>query len=277
MKKILVIYHKDCPDGFGAAFSAWKKFGAKAEYVAVNPETLPKVFPKNREIYAVDISYPIKVQEKLREKNRKLVIIDHHISLKNDTEHFPENIFQNNHSGAVLAWRYFHKNKKIPKLLLHIEDLDLWNWKLPQTREIFSALNLLPFEFKTWDSFVKKIESSKGRSEVIKIGKIVDTYEKMIIKRMMNRAVPVVFEGVKTLAVNSAILESEIGNELVKKLPPIGIVWREKKDGVSVSLRSNGKIDVSKIASKYGGGGHARSSGFGLESVKKLPWKKRTK
>ena len=30
----LVIYHKSCTDGFGAAYSAWKLLGSKAEYYA---------------------------------------------------------------------------------------------------------------------------------------------------------------------------------------------------------------------------------------------------
>ena len=28
----LVIYHADCPDGFGAAYAAWRHFGATASY-----------------------------------------------------------------------------------------------------------------------------------------------------------------------------------------------------------------------------------------------------
>ncbi len=32
-KDIVVIYHKHCPDGFGAAYAAWKKFGDAAEYL----------------------------------------------------------------------------------------------------------------------------------------------------------------------------------------------------------------------------------------------------
>lgn len=273
-KKILVIYHKNCSDGFGAAFSAWKKFGSRAEYVAVNPETLPEVFPRNHEVYAVDISYPVKVQKKLREKNNKVVIIDHHISLKKDTEHFPENIFQNNHSGAVLAWKYFHPNKKIPKLLFHIEDMDLWRWKLPKTREIFSALNLLSFEFKAWDSFVRKLDSKKGRSEILKTGEIIDMYESRLIAQMSKEAFPVIFEGKRALAANAPVLHSFVAHELLKKLRPISITWKEKKDGINVSLRSDGTVDVSKIAVKYGGGGHIKASSFRLNKGEKFPWKR---
>ena len=30
LKNIVVIYHADCRDGFGAAYAAWKKFGDRA-------------------------------------------------------------------------------------------------------------------------------------------------------------------------------------------------------------------------------------------------------
>jgi uncharacterized protein len=33
--KTFVLYHANCPDGFGAAFAAWLKFGETAEYIPV--------------------------------------------------------------------------------------------------------------------------------------------------------------------------------------------------------------------------------------------------
>ena len=51
-------------------------------------------------------------------------------------------------------------------------------------------------------------------------------------------------------------------------------MWREEKDGsVHVSLRSDGAVDVSKIATQFGGGGHKTASGFYVKNISKLPWK----
>ena len=36
-----VIYHADCTDGFGAAYSAWKLLGNRAEYHACKHGTIP--------------------------------------------------------------------------------------------------------------------------------------------------------------------------------------------------------------------------------------------
>ena len=43
----------------------------------------------------------------------------------------------------------------------------------------------------------------------------------------------------------------------------IAIYVRGREDGTNkVSMRSGGKIDVSKIAIQFGGGGHARAAGY---------------
>ena len=42
----------------------------------------------------------------------------------------------------------------------------------------------------------------------------------------------------------------------------VSALIKEEPDKVSVNLRSRGSVDVSAIAQKFGGGGHARASGF---------------
>lgn len=54
----------------------------------------------------------------------------------------------------------------------------------------------------------------------------------------------------------------------------VSVLLRQEPDRIAVNLRSKGKIDVSMIAQKFGGGGHARAAGFKqagaeLKTVKK--------
>ena len=42
----------------------------------------------------------------------------------------------------------------------------------------------------------------------------------------------------------------------------VSALIKEEPDKVSVNLRSRGSVDVSRIAQTFGGGGHARASGF---------------
>ena len=61
-------------------------------------------------------------------------------------------------------------------------------------------------------------------------------------------------------------VKSAIGNELAKKVPPFALVVSVHPNGLGVSIRGDGSVDVSKIAQKYGGNGHPSSSGF------HIPW-----
>ncbi len=49
------------------------------------------------------------------------------------------------------------------------------------------------------------------------------------------------------------------------QMPPIAIIWSRRGKKVIVSLRSDGSVDVAKIAQMYGGGGHAVAAGFSWE------------
>ena len=52
----VVIYHADCTDGFGAAYSAWKQLGNRAEYYPCKHGTPPPdVAGKN--VVILDFSY----------------------------------------------------------------------------------------------------------------------------------------------------------------------------------------------------------------------------
>ena len=55
---------------------------------------------------------------------------------------------------------------------------------------------------------------------------------------------------------------SEIGNELLKRHPDLDVIVIVNMNG-GISLRSR-DVDVSKIASYFGGGGHIHASGIGI-------------
>lgn len=99
-------------------------------------------------------------------------------------------------------------------------------------------------------------------------------YAENLMRELVGNAQKVKFEGYAVYALNAPpFFASELGHALAKKLPPIAIVWRQEKRKIKVSLRSNGKVDVSKIAKRYGGGGHKAAAGFAFEAERKFPWK----
>jgi len=275
-KKNVVLYDGDeCPDGFGGAWVAWKKFKNTAEYIGVlHSEPVPAGL-KNKIIYLIDFTYPEKEMAKLAKDNIKVVSIDHHISAEKAMKFANERLFSIKHSGSVLAWKYFNPSKPIPVLLKYIEDFDLWLKKLPHHDEMFIHITLRPFNFNIWEKIEKELENKESRKIFINKGSLLLKYEnKLIAKLLKNNSELVSFEGHKTLAINSPLFNSQLGMLAEIKLPPMAIVWKMMaNNSVYVSLRSSGKIDVSKIAAKFGGGGHKRAAAFVLPSKTKLPWK----
>ena len=272
---IVVIYHGNCSDGFGAAWAAWKKFGDSAQYFAVKHNSSPPDGLVGKEVYLVDFVYSEKETEKIIKENKTVTAIDHHISVEETVKMTKNYVYDINHSGAVLSWKYFHPDKPTPKILEYVEDTDLWKFELSSSKEIFIFLDLFDFDFKLWDELAEKLENESSRKECIEKGALLLKYEFKLIERLVTNNIEAVeFEGYKTLAVNSPIWQSQIGHILSKKMPPIGIIWYQNEREVKVSLRSDGTVDVSELAKKYGGGGHKAASGFTIPFKSKLPWKR---
>lgn len=273
MKNIVVIYHDD-EDGFGGAWTAWKKFKNKASYIPAENGNLPLKGLAGKEIYFIDFCYSKKELGEIVKNNKKVVVIDHHISRKNEIKIATEYRYAVKNSAAVLAWKYFYPSKPIPKILLYIEDMDLWKWELPNSRNIASYLESYNFNFKTYSRIASQLENKEKLRKCIAEGEAIERYKQILANYIINFAEKVEFEGQKAFAVNSPILDSEVGNLINKKKGGIGIIWRYKNRRLRISLRSD-KADVMKLAEKFGGGGHKRSSGFQIKKDIKFPWKKK--
>src|SRR3989344_3303025 len=106
-----------------------------------------------------------------------------------------------------------------------------------------------------------------------KSGENILKYRKRVIDKLLGQADKVIFKNYKALAVNSPILQSELGHLMVEKGYPIGIIWYQRNGRRIFSLRSDAKINVSEIAKRFGGGGHKAASGFSSSIKKPMPWK----
>jgi len=77
-KNIAVLYHGGCPDGFGGAYAAWKKFGDDADYIPMKynwpvPEKLD-----GKELYFIDfdgIDAFSELIEQIRAQDKKVLIV----------------------------------------------------------------------------------------------------------------------------------------------------------------------------------------------------------
>jgi oligoribonuclease NrnB/cAMP/cGMP phosphodiesterase (DHH superfamily) len=229
-----------------------------------------------KELYLIDFCYKKNIMLKLVEDNKKVVVLDHHITRKAEVRMVKEHVFDNFHSGAVIAWKYFFPKKRIPRLLLCVQDNDLWKFKVKKSKEIMLAVNLHPYSFDIWNRIGRDLENPQKRRHYEIQGDAIFKYVTMLAEEMSGLADEVTLNGVRALAVNAPrFIRSDLGNALTKKGVDVGIVWYIKGRKVHVSLRSNGRVDVSKLAEKYNGGGHERAAAFIFEiGVGKIfPWK----
>lgn len=257
----LVLYHANCTDGMGAAYAAWKLLGSKAEYIPCrHGEEPPDVSGRN--VACLDYAFPNAVTKQMIEDANSLIIIDHHKSAMVDLHDVSNAIFDMKHSGAILAWNFFHPGKEPPKFLNYIEDRDLWKWELPYSREFSASFDMVPFDFDEFDTFC----DDSVFDDAIKRGSYILAYSKTVVKKICDKAVKRQFEDKNVMIVNSSHWMSEIGNRLSQECD-FAVVWffDHASRQTIVSLRSfHDSVDVSEVAKKFGGGGHKKAAGFQL-------------
>lgn len=275
-KPIVVLYHGKCPDGFAGAYAAWKKFGDTATYIPVDHGDTPPEGLDDREVYLVDFCYETAEQmDTLAKTAKRLVVLDHHESDKTFVERAPEYVYDEKRSGATIAWGYFHPEMPMPRLMQHLEDGDLYRYALPETRDIFSYLLVLPSEFSAWDELALGLEDNTMRAIILKKAAAYTEFFESLARSSVERAKKVRFEGYEVYFVAthpSITMKSYVGHELYEKLPPFALIVTAHPNGFGVSIRGDGTVDVAKIAEKYGGGGHPCSAGFFVGNSETMPW-----
>lgn len=254
---IQIWYHgENCRDGFGSAYAAWKLWGDRPTYLPLEDRMNPPPHTAADAIYILDFSFPRKVLEKLDKDVSSLTVIDHHASAQRDLAGLDFAIFDMEHSGAVLAWQYFHPRQEVPELLRYVQDRDLWLWELPESREVNYALRAYPLgDFELWDRLLVQALKVEGRP-------IVRFMDQVIREDALGKAFELEIAGEDFVVVNSPIFRSEIPDALRQRGSPASATYADGPGGRGWSLRSDGTVDVSKIAETFGGGGHAESAGF---------------
>lgn len=325
--KPLIVFHDHCTDGFGAAFAAWMKFKDKAEYlpmsygdkrVVLHPDWLD--FPANlteREVYILDFSFSKEITEAIVRWADRVIWLDHHktafemwcgkyekgmfyMAVEEDKPNI-KIYLDDNKSGAMLAWEYFHPDTEVPILIKHIDDRDRWQFKIPGSKELHAALaSYKPWSFEQWRELNTQMNNwydIAGPHYIFKEGAaILRAHEQNVQsiagagRRDASIKITVPQHGPEPvqlpdaangydrwfngLAVNCPpYAASDVGHELANQSGTFGLCWYMGRDGkAKVSLRSNGQYDVSAIAKAFGGGGHLNASGMEVPMETLLSW-----
>lgn len=301
--KTLCIYHGNCADGFGAAWAVREALGSQIEFHAgVYQNPPPDV--AGHIVVLVDFSYKRDVLLVMAERAHGVLVVDHHKSAAEDLKadgnyivdfgtytgpltwrRFLENadqdrmegvpyarvytVFDMERSGAGMAWDFFHPGKPRPRLIDHLEDRDLWRFKLPRTREIQAAVFSYPYSFGTWGALMTdRLDGLAVEGEAIERKHHKDVAELVhVCKRRL------VIGGHSVWAASLPYtLTSDAGHLMAGPGEPFAACYWDTPDGRVFSLRSRDDgMDVAEVAKLYGGGGHKHASGFRVPYEKLTP------
>ena len=268
----IVLYHAYCADGFGAAWAAWQELGNDADYLPVRHGNPPPPLPAGATVYILDFCYPRPVIVKMREHFKALTIIDHHQTAEEALEGLEYAIFDNQKSGAVLAWEFFNVGRPVPELLRYVMDNDLWLHRLPRSREVFAGLNAHRMDFQVWSNLDVAALADEGEP--------ILRYKSRQVALLCDQVRFETLAGYRVPVVNAAVFGSEVGAELLKRHhdAPFAVIYFDRGDGIRQwSLRSREDFDVSRIAQQFQNGGHRQAAGFETKIGKDfVPQLKRT-
>lgn len=273
-----VIYHSRCPDGI---MSAWcfRNFSDVEFFPAAYGWEPPEVSGKN--VYIVDFSYPREILETMKTQAKSLVVLDHHKTSEAALRDLDYCIFDMSRSGAQITWDYLNPGKERPPVVDYVGDRDLWTWSLPESKNVNSYLSAIIFDprlplkttFERLDFLVENWDLKRVSEIGASLNNLTDSY---VAQLAVNT-----FSGDVNYTVNNEmrtqsfivcvcpILQSDVGNYLamkhqkpalllwLKNTSPEGEVW-----GCSLRNYDQSPLDLSEIATSYGGGGHRNACGF---------------
>ena len=278
-KNILIIYHAHCPDGFVGAWVARRVYGEQAEYMPMKRgQELPDLeFFKGKEVYVIDFSFSKNEIQNIESVANRLVIIDHHLSSREDVESAREHLFMLEHSGAYLAWLYFFPKDEMPIFIKYVSEGDIYKITSTDFDHLMPAFYARTLTWEHIDEICELFATESGRVKLTEQSSLVSMYKEKILAASLDSVHWINFEGVDMPAVNVCLPmdeRSDLLRQIYTLYPPVAMSYRWDEGQWKCSLRSNGSFDCLPIATKYRGGGHSASAGFAIPGDIPLPFAK---
>jgi len=276
-KNIICFYHNKCVDGTTAAAVVLKKFPeaqtfpvAYESYEVDFAVALPSI-NSNTTVIFVDTTSGL---EKIVPLAKNLLVIDHHISEKVHVETLVsenqnmEYVFDNEESGASLAYRYFFPSETVPTIIKYVKDIDLWNNEyLPESVESHIYLSTL----RNRPELIKECFAEEKLPGYLEHGRILKNYADVDIEIMSQIPfVEVEIAGGPVILTNVTNHQAKVGNILSLKHGKTTVMYTIKGSITRFSIRSvDGCVpNAVEVATSYPeGGGHAHAAGATLKTA----------
>lgn len=284
--KVLVISHEDDIDGLGGVILGYLAF-KDIDYMLIHVKEQTEIvdFVKNsnyEKVFITDLGLEDKIADEINELGMDILHFDHHETNVYASKYaFSTVEIQRNGistCGTELFYLYLKENNLLKDNALikrFVEDTrayDNWDWVKNNNVEA-NDLNKL-FGIVGIDTYISKMvdklrnnnkdifdETDKYLIELNtqEENKLIELSDKSLIIREK--------DGLKFGIVFGNKFLSIIGNTLCNRHPELDYMLLIDPLEMKVSLRSV-RIDVSKVAESYGGGGHKYAAGFSLNEEK---------
>ena len=276
-----VFYHSADPDGWCSA-AIIKHAYPTADLYGINyGENFPWLWLNNKEeIWMADFCLEPFEEMLALNKNYKLTWIDHHISALTAYKESGINIkgLQKNGRGACeLVWKYIYPDTPIPLAVDLIASYDVWDHTNPKTVPfiygIRSNTDPSPNNKLLWDCLLflttpvieEKIAKTISRGEVV-----LDYLQSEQYDYVKAYSFETEINGYRVIAANRGIGGKKLFDSVwdSSKYDIACTFCRLPSQKWTVSLYSDKpNVDVSKIAVKYGGGGHRGAAGMQVDEL----------
>lgn len=239
----LCFYHSGCCDGFAAAMCAHMNL---IPFHPLEPSgTLPPELIAGKRVLLVDVALSRENLLDARRHAHSILILDHHLSNWRELEDLPGCCFQMDYCGAVLSWRYFFPQRKVPLFLWYIQDRDLWKWEHVGSRPFCAWFyKNVPFDMQHYLCFVQEPSCYLNLLRGVQQGKKALQQVEQRVAELSKQAVSLRFQDHQVLAVEvdyyDRHLLSELGSELAQEVDYALLYWRNhKSQQYHVSLRAS--------------------------------------
>jgi uncharacterized protein len=262
----LVLFHKNCLDGRGAAAVVARKLGAcdfiPMQYGSPKPEVTGRV------VYMVDFGMSADDMRAIRAEAESFTWIDHHASQADVHKSLGWGILDTSECGTSLTWKTLFPDEPLPPVVTYIRDKDLWRWELPNSRHIAAGLEATFSDTNFAELLTADLEC------MAEIGKpLVEAQREAVLAAAKSGILitdAFATPGLRAFAVRTRKNQNELGELICLPVDAGGLgydiavlYYSKAKQRWVHSLRSTaGGTDCAVIAAKRGGGGHPTAASF---------------
>ncbi|MDA3962850.1 MAG: hypothetical protein PF961_18865 [Planctomycetota bacterium] len=243
------------------------RFEGKVDLRPAHHNTTIKDTFFGRRVYIVDVALTEAEMRRIQAEASEVIWLDHHQTSVPLQASLGWGRIEQHHSGATLAWDHCFGDQALPDILAYVRDKDLWQWRLPHSRAICTALDQ-----DIGDEDIPRVLDIDPAGLIERgtaLRQKIMTEVTMIARRGVAVSEPYGLRKVTALVVNNLNHVNEVGDLAVRATSDGGlghhlaICFGLRQDGRWIhSLRSSAGVDCERIAANRGGGGHKQSASY---------------